>query len=187
MMKDYHIGTLDEEGRAALKVEGAQPDAISETFPEFLEPRRWKKAVLHSKKSVSWDTRIFSFKLDHDEQTLGLPIGQHLLVRLKHPTTGEMVIRSYTPISPTEKKGFMDVLVKVYFDTKERKGGKMSQAIDALSVGETVEFKGPVGRFEYLGAGRCTINDKRRQIKTFILVSGGSGITPIYQVRRILR
>lgn len=184
MMADYHIGSLDEEGRAALCCEEVQPDPTAEPSPVFLGARSWKKATLHTKETVSWDTRIFSYKLEHDEQTLGLPTGQHLMIRLRDPVTREAIIRSYTPISESSKKGYMDVLVKVYFDTKERKGGKMSQAMDALPIGHFVEFKGPIGKFEYFGRGRCAVNGKERNVKQFLMVCGGSGITPIYQVFR---
>ncbi|KAK5118752.1 hypothetical protein LTR85_007958 [Meristemomyces frigidus] len=184
MMKDYHIGSLDEDARAALCGEDVQPDPSATPSPVFLEPRSWKKATLHSKSSVSWDTRVFTYKLEHDEQTLGLPTGQHLMIRLRDPVTREAIIRSYTPTSEASKKGYMEVLIKVYFDTKERKGGKMSQAMEALPIGHFVDFKGPIGKFNYLGRGRCTVNGKERNVKKFLMICGGSGITPIYQVFR---
>ncbi|EMC96478.1 hypothetical protein BAUCODRAFT_70791 [Baudoinia panamericana UAMH 10762] len=184
MMKDYHIGSLSEEGKAALAGGEVQPDPSAEPSATFLDSRTWKKATLHTKSTVSWDTRIFTFKLEHDEQTLGLPTGQHLMIRLRDPVTREAIIRSYTPISETSKAGFMDVLVKIYFDTKERKGGKMSQAMDALPIGHFVDFKGPIGKFEYLGGGKCSVSGMERNVKTFLMICGGSGITPIYQVFR---
>ena len=184
MLKDYHIGSLDEDGKAALTGGEESNDADLQTAETFLHPRTWKKAILHSKTTVSWDTRLFTFKLDHDEQTLGLPVGLHLMIRLKDPVTRESIIRSYTPTSEVSKKGFMEVLVKVYFDTKERKGGKMSQALDAIPIGHFVEFKGPIGKFEYKGNGLCTVSGAERNVEKFIMVSGGSGITPIYQVLR---
>jgi nitrate reductase (NAD(P)H) len=171
MMKDYHIGTLSPKDRLALSEGDAQPET-TETPPTFLSPRHWKRSSLASKKSVSWDTRIFRFKLESDSQTLGLPTGQHMMIRLRDPVTREMIIRSYTPISETSEPGFVDVLVKIYFDTPGRKGGKMSQAIDQLPVGHPIEFKGPIGKFEYKGAGLCTVNGVER------------GVTPIYQVYR---
>lgn len=183
MMPEYHIGTLDDEARAALSGDTVQSDTIS-TAPIFLDPRAWKKAVLHSKKTVSWDTRVFTFKLEHDDQILGLPTGQHLMIRLRDPATREAIIRSYTPISETAKKGYMDVLVKIYFDTKERKGGKMSSGLESLPIGHHVDFKGPIGKFEYLGKGTTSINAVSRLVKVFYMIAGGSGITPIYQVLR---
>ena len=185
MMKDYHIGSLDAGGKAALAGEEMPPaDPNAEPSATFLQPRAWKKAILVSKIAVSWDTKVFTFKLDHDEQTLGLPIGQHLMIRLRDPATRETIVRSYTPISETTKAGTMEILVKIYYDTKQRKGGKMSQAIDALPIGHFADFKGPIGKFEYLGEGRGAVSGVERQIKTFIMISGGSGITPIYQVTR---
>ncbi|KAK5700917.1 hypothetical protein LTR97_005435 [Elasticomyces elasticus] len=186
MMRDYHIGSLDEEGRAALSTNDVQPDGQAEPSAVFLESRSWKKGTLHAKTTNSWDTKTFSFKLEHEGQTLGLPTGQHLMIRLRDPVTREAIIRSYTPVSETSKLGFMDVLVKIYFDTKERKGGKMSQAMDQLPLGHFVDFKGPIGKFEYRGRGICTVNGREKKVKTFLMICGGSGITPIYQVFRAI-
>lgn len=184
MMPTYHVGSLDEEGRAALNGEEVQPDPDATPSPTFLEPRIWKKGILHSKSNVSWDTRVFTFKLEHDEQKLGLPTGQHLMIRLRDPVTREAIIRSYTPISEQSKPGYMDVLVKVYFKSGKQAGGKMSCALDSLPIGHFVDFKGPIGKFQYLGNGRCAVNGSERMIQHFIMICGGSGITPIYQVLR---
>ncbi|KAF2762165.1 hypothetical protein EJ05DRAFT_199535 [Pseudovirgaria hyperparasitica] len=184
MMPDYHIGSLDKASRKVLSEGEVQAPESSEPRATFLTSRSWSKAILSKKTTVSWDTRIFTFKLDHDEQGLGLPTGQHLMIRLRDPVTREAIIRSYTPISETTSKGYMDVLVKVYFDTKEKAGGKMTKAMDALPIGHFVDFKGPIGKFEYLGRGECAVNNAKRHIKKFIMISGGSGITPIYQIFR---
>ena len=182
-MPTYHIGKLVPEALAALSA-GETTETPAEPRPIFLSNKAWSKAKLHSKQIISWDTRIFTFKLEHDDQALGLPIGQHLMIKLKEPATREAIIRSYTPISETSKKGYLDVLVKVYFDTQEQEGGKMTKALESLPLNHLIEFKGPTGKFEYLGRGRCSINGAERKVKTFIMISGGSGITPIYQVLR---
>jgi len=183
MMIDYHIGSLCEASRRILS-EGVPTVESSEPRPVFLDTRAWTKALLHSKESVSWDTRIFRFKLEHEEQSLGLPTGQHLMIRLKDPVTRESIIRSYTPISETNEKGFCDVLVKVYHDTEERAGGKMTKALDSIPTGHFIECKGPIGKFEYQGRGRCAINGKPKTVKRLFMICGGSGITPIFQVLR---
>jgi nitrate reductase (NAD(P)H) len=186
MMPDYHIGSLDEAARTALTQAETdiETDPSSEPSETFLHSKTWKKAVLHGKKIVSWDTRIFTFKLEHAEQRLGLPVGQHLMVRLRDPVTRETIIRSYTPISEINDRGFMDMLVKVYFANPGGKGGKMSQAMDALPIGHFIEMKGPIGKFEYIGNGQCLIQGKEKSVKSFVMICGGSGITPIYQVFR---
>jgi nitrate reductase (NAD(P)H) len=183
MMPDYHIGSLDEASRKIL-AEGEPVQESNEPRPVFLDSRTWNKALLQSKIPVSWDTRVFTFKLDHDEQALGLPTGQHLMIRLRDPVTREAIIRSYTPISQTTKKGTVDVLIKIYADSQERVGGKMTKALDAIPTGHWVDFKGPIGKFEYIGRGLCAVNGKERRVKKFYMVCGGSGITPIYQVLR---
>jgi nitrate reductase (NAD(P)H) len=150
----------------------------------FLQSKSWTKATLTSKKQISSDTRIFSFDLEHENQIIGLPVGQHLMMRLRDPVTRDAIIRSYTPISEPTDKGALRVLVKVYFDTKERTGGKMTKALDAIPIGHFVDFKGPIGKFEYLSRGNCTIGGKPRFVKRFIMICAGSGITPIFQVLR---
>ncbi|KAI9841522.1 MAG: hypothetical protein M1837_000623 [Sclerophora amabilis] len=184
MMPTYHIGTLDEASKKILSEPEAHADEPVKDREIFLNPRAWTKAVLTEKKIVSWDTRLFTFRLEHEEQILGLPIGQHLMVRLRDPVTREAIIRSYTPISEPSKRGYVELLVKVYFDTEVAKGGKMTKAMDALPIGHGVDFKGPIGKFEYLGRGRCSINGNVRTVKSFCMISGGSGVTPIFQVLR---
>lgn len=184
-MPGYHIGSLDEASKLVLSEGEVQESADSSICRStFLRPRSWTKAVLCEKKTVSWDTRIFIYKLEHEDQTLGLPIGQHLMVRLRDPVTRDAIIRSYTPISEITKKGYLELLIKVYFDTEEAKGGKMTKAMDSLPIGHFVDIKGPIGKFEYVGKGKCSINGTKKLVKSFVMICGGSGITPIYQVFR---
>ena len=184
MMPGYHIGTLDEASKIALS-EPQSETATNEPRETFLQPRAWTKAVLHSKKRISSDTIIFTFTLDHDAQTLGLPVGQHLMIRLRDPVTREAIIRPYTPISEITRKGFLDVLIKLYLDPDAmEKGGKMSKAMSALPIGHGVDFKGPIGKFTYLGKGRYLVNETERKVKRFAMICAGSGITPIFQVFR---
>ena len=183
MMPGYHIGTLDAESQIVLS---APPPETAAKVPRdtFLQPRSWTKATLHSKRSISSDTIIFTFSLEHPNQTLGLPVGQHLMIRLRDPAEREAIIRSYTPISEVTRRGFLDVLIKLYLDPDSAKGGRMSKAINALPIGHDVDFKGPIGKFTYLGRGLCSINGTERRVKKFAMICGGSGITPIFQVFR---
>jgi nitrate reductase (NAD(P)H) len=190
MMPQYHIGTLDNASIAALSSDDSAraPDASINAV--FLQPKSWVKATLSAKRTVSWDTRIFTFALASPEQSLGLPTGQHLMIRLRDPVTREAIIRSYTPISHESTKGHVDVLVKVYFPSSDGKsaGGKMSLALESIPVGHSIDFKGPIGKFEYLERGRCTVNGKERKVKSFVMICGGSGVTPVYQVfRRVMQ
>ncbi|EXJ53318.1 nitrate reductase [NADPH] [Cladophialophora psammophila CBS 110553] len=184
MMPKYHIGSLDEAAKTALTAGETETDQSANPPETFLNPKAWKKAILHGKRIVSWDTRVFTYKLEHPEQRLGLAVGQHLMVRLRDPATREAIIRSYTPISEINDQGFMEMLVKVYFANANNKGGKMSQAMDTLPIGHFIEMKGPIGKFEYVGNGKCLVSGNERLARSFVMICGGSGITPIYQVFR---
>lgn len=181
-MPAYHLGTLDGDLKFALKDNEGQGEKSNAQITTFLNPRSWKSAPLFAKKSISWDTWVFTFKLEHEDQLLGLPAGQHLLLRMFDPVTQKAIIRPYTPLPTSSKKGYMDILIKLYLDTGKRKGGKMSRALKTISIGHTVEFKGPIGRFEYLGRGSCSNNNIVHRFERFIMICAGSGITPIYQV-----
>ncbi|EPS36319.1 hypothetical protein H072_10187 [Dactylellina haptotyla CBS 200.50] len=184
MMSHYHIGTLSPAA-AKILAEGNTVE-IDETSPIFLNPKAWLKSTLIEKKVVSWDTRIFTFTLQHKEQIVGLPIGQHLMIRVKDQKTEETIIRSYTPISEGDIQGTIELLVKIYFatDVPQFPGGKMTMALDALSIGQDIEIKGPIGKLEYLGKGRVTVSGIERKVKSFCMICAGSGITPIFQVLR---
>lgn len=60
----------------------------------------------------------------------------------------------------------------------------MTTALDALPLGSVIECKGPTGRFEYLDRGRVLISGKERFVKSFVMICGGTGITPVFQVLR---
>jgi nitrate reductase (NAD(P)H) len=184
MMSDYHVGTLD---KASLEILQKEPDETPSSEPTeiFLKSKFWAKAKLCKKVMVSSDTRIFSFALEHGEQSFGLPTGQHVMLKAEDGSPAKTsIIRAYTPISQTDRKGMVDVLVKIYFGTPTMEGGKMTMALEKLSIGSSVEFKGPIGKFKYLGKGRVSINDNERSVKSFRMICGGSGITPIFQVLR---
>lgn len=106
------------------------------------------------------------------------------MMRLCEPVTREAIIRSYTPISEGTDRGTLDVLVKVYLDTADRPGGRMTKALNAVPTGKLVDFKSPVGKFEYKGKGVCEIGGQRRSVKNFIMICGGTEIAPIVQVLR---
>ncbi|KAJ6785971.1 hypothetical protein PWT90_09030 [Aphanocladium album] len=183
MMPKYHIGTLDKHSRSALAAKSGDADK-DVARPIFLQPKLWSKALLASKVDVSSDSKVFTFTLDHKEQMLGLPVGQHVLMRLRDPATREAIIRAYTPISYGDAKGTLDFVVKIYRPTSTQTGGKMTMALDSIPVGHFVDFKGPVGRFEYAGDGLCRISGKTRYVDRFIMICAGSGVTPILTVLR---
>lgn len=121
---------------------------------------------------------------------LGLPIGQH--IQLIATINEENVVRAYTPVSSDENKGYVDLVIKVYarnVHPKFPEGGKMSQYVDALKLGDKIAFRGPTGKLKYLGNGKFDIrrpNAAPVELKAeyINMIAGGTGMTPMLQLTR---
>ena len=151
--------------------------------PKALNPKQKVQVRLEEKQVLSHDTRLFRFSLPTKEHVLGLPVGGHFFVSAK--IDGEPVMRAYTPTSGDDEVGFFDLVVKVYFKGVHPKfpdGGKMSQHLESLSLGDCIDIKGPIGHFTYFGNGRIQIHKEERIVKEIGFICGGTGITPAYQV-----
>ncbi|XP_035257930.1 NADH-cytochrome b5 reductase 3 [Anguilla anguilla] len=144
---------------------------------------------LIDKEIVSHDTRKFRFALPSPDHVLGLPIGQHIYLSAK--VDGNLVVRPYTPVSSDDDKGFVDLVVKIYYknvNPKFPEGGKMSQYLEGLRIGDTIDFRGPSGLLIYEGNGKFAVKpDKKSEpvIKTAKhvgMIAGGTGITPMLQI-----
>ncbi|XP_076009603.1 NADH-cytochrome b5 reductase 3 [Genypterus blacodes] len=144
---------------------------------------------LIDKQIVSHDTRKFRFALPSFEHVLGLPIGQHIYLSSK--IDGKLVVRPYTPVSSDDDKGYVDLVVKVYFKDVHPKfpeGGKMSQYLESLKINETIDFRGPSGLLVYKGKGVFAIQAEKKApavtktAKHVGMIAGGTGITPMLQL-----
>ncbi|XP_050499874.1 NADH-cytochrome b5 reductase 3 isoform X1 [Diabrotica virgifera virgifera] len=159
------------------------------------DPQTKYQLPLIEKTIISHDTRNFRFGLPEKDMVLGLPIGQHIILSAK--INDELVIRSYTPVSSDDDQGYVDLVIKVYFKNVHPKfpdGGKMTQHLESLKIGDTIDVRGPAGRIEYLGHGKFTVKKLRKDppeeitVKKVNLIAGGVGITPILQlIRHILK
>lgn len=144
---------------------------------------------LLDKQIVSHDTRKFRFALPSPEHVLGLPIGQHIYLSAK--IDGKLVVRPYTPVSSDDDKGFVDLVVKIYFkdvNPKFPEGGKMSQYLESLRINDTIDFRGPSGLLVYKGQGVFAIQAEKKSpaetktAKHVGMIAGGTGITPMLQL-----
>lgn len=188
MLEDYYIGPLrGSSGPAAAAPAAATPQpaaapAAGGQAESFLS-KKSQPLPLIEKITVSHDTRIFRFGLPSPSMRLGLPTGTHMLLSAK--VDGKSVMRPYTPMTDDTTLGHVDLLVKVYFagvHPKFPQGGKMSQHLEAMKVGDTIDVKGPLGEFVYRGLGSFSWKGKPRECSKISLVAGGTGLTPCYQV-----
>lgn len=80
------------------------------------------------------------------------------------------VVRSYTPISSDEDRGFFDLMIKSY------PTGNISKFMGSMNIGEKMKVKGPKGAMVY------TPN----MVRHFGMIAGGTGITPMLQIIRAI-
>lgn len=161
-----------------------------------LDEKVYRDFKLIEREEVSHDVRRFRFALQHKNQLLGLPIGQHIKLCYIDPKTSEEVVRSYTPVSSDDERGYVDFIIKVYkpLPPKFPDGGKMSQFLDNLKLGESIKMRGPVGELEYMGMGNFTISkgfgskrtEQKHKASMIGLIAGGTGITPMLQIIRAI-
>lgn len=133
-----------------------------------LDSNEWKSFKFVRKERITPNTFTYRFELP-DNKPSGIVVSSCLLTKAMIPDEKgqpKMIIRPYTPTSPTDARGYLDLCVKVY------PNGKMSQHIDNLKVGDTLDMKGPILKYPY------TPNTKQH----IVLIAGGTGITPMMQM-----
>lgn len=157
----------------------------------LVNPNEKYALKLVEKVVLSHDTRLFRFALPSEEHCLGLPIGQHIYLSAR--INGSLVVRPYTPTSSDEDLGHMDLVVKIYpanTHPKFPEGGKMTQHLESLTIGDSIDVRGPSGLLVYQGRGLFDIKeDKKGDSKQFraakvSMIAGGTGITPMLQLIR---
>ncbi|KAH0492035.1 hypothetical protein TgHK011_007002 [Trichoderma gracile] len=203
MLRDYHIGRL-EHPTAPSTPPMPKSETLNDTSKPFLEPRVWKQVRLVHKRTISHDSRIFRLALPYENQPLGLPVGQHIYLRIKKVDKAsgkvQIVQRAYTPYSCNTQRGFIDLLIKVYFPSDKSlqgseafAGGQMTMLLESMAIERnldqvTLEVKGPIGQFTYVGNGqiRWKPNNGQRIVRKWAMVAGGSGITPIWSTLKAI-
>jgi len=180
MLEKYYIGDLDKSGAdaAAVKVEelvDAQGNKLA------LNPKHKVAFKLQNKIVLSRDSFLLDFALPSPTHVLGLPTGKHVFFSAK--INGETVVRRYTPISSNYDVGCVKFVIKAYRPCDRfPNGGKMSQHLDAMQLGDTLDFRGPVGEFEYDAKGKFAIEGEPAKATKYNMVAGGTGITPVMQI-----
>lgn len=154
-----------------------------------LDAAEFKPFKLIKKEKLSHDTTRFTFALQTTTTRLGLPIGQHISLKFID-ADGKGVQRSYTPTTGDETLGTVTFVIKVYKANVHPKfpaGGKMSQHLDSLNIGDTIDMRGPKGHLTYIKKGKFTVKLMRKPLQErsathFGMIAGGTGITPMLQV-----
>lgn len=138
-----------------------------------LDPNAYKKLRLVQKQDVSHDTKLFRFNFPegHSMSKAGLDVVSSL--RTRAVLSGKEVVRQYTPVSPRNVRGYVDLIIKSY----PAPGGLMSRHIHSLPIGGELEVLGPFLNFKY----------RENMKKRIGMIVGGTGLTPCLQlIREIL-
>ena len=213
MLKEYYIGELADEtaAKASTKTTGASTPPAADSMsprsasransafkdddsegavvgsPVALNPKKKIEFPLIEKEYITHNVLRLRFGLPTESHRFGLPVGKHVFVYAK--VDGETVMRAYTPTSSDVDLGYFELVIKVYRRNEHPnfpEGGKMSQHMDTLDVGDTLTVKGPVGHVEYLGGGRYKLDGEEKTTDAINLIAGGTGITPCYQVLKAI-
>jgi len=161
-----------------------------------LDPVNFTPLPLVKKESISHDVVRFTFGLPNGPTgKLGLPVGQHITLKFTETLADGSTKnhqRSYTPTTGDDTPGTVTFVIKVYkanVHPKFPEGGKMSQHLDSLQIGDTVDMRGPKGHMTYRKNGKFTVHpilkknpDVERSAKHFGMIAGGTGITPMLQI-----
>jgi len=83
-----------------------------------------------------------------------------------------------------------DLVIKIYYKNVHPRfpeGGKMSQYLESLQIGDTVNVRGPSGHLMYKHRGVFEIKESNRLPKIMTcnklgMIAGGTGITPMLQI-----
>ncbi|XP_002126207.2 NADH-cytochrome b5 reductase 3-like isoform X1 [Ciona intestinalis] len=163
-------------------------NAVKKTL---LDPEVKYALKLIAKERITHDTRKFVFALPSEKHILGLTVGKHIFLSAR--VDGKLVVRPYTPVTSDDDKGHMDLVIKVYFkDTHPKfpEGGKMSQYLEALPIGGTIDVRGPNGLIEYRTKSVFSVRYEKngfsyaKRAKEVAMIAGGTGITPMLQIIR---
>ena len=197
MLDAYYIGEYEPHAKVSSAPPSEQKQAIGSPLsasttsvsdedeqealaPPALNPKKKLTVPLIEREELTHNTRRLRFALPTPKHRLGLPVGKHLFVSGRWK--GEFVMRAYTPVTGDEPEalGFVDLVIKVYYPCERFPvGGKMSQLLDSLAIGDTIEMKGPLGEIVYEGNSEFAINEQPRIGRKLIMLAGGTGLTPV--------
>ncbi|WVQ83455.1 hypothetical protein IAT38_005596 [Cryptococcus sp. DSM 104549] len=170
------LGLLEKNAEAKIKSAEAQKDAVERASGSIsaLIKDSWVPFTIEKIEKYNHNTNIYHFNFgeEHKDKTSGGEVASVVLIRSPEgegelkDDKGKPIIRPYTPVSPPDQKGSLELMIKEY------PGGKITPWLAGLSPGAKVLFKGPLQKFKY----------EPNSFDRGLCVAGGSGITPMWQL-----
>lgn len=120
------------------------------------------RARLREKIVLTPHVRDFLIELE-DPATLDFKAGQFVLIKTKHPQTGELLSRAYSIASPPSENSVLRLNLEIV------PTGKLTPLMERWDAGTEIELQGPFGHFVVKSSP-----DK----KALLFVATGVGVAP---------
>ncbi|ELU40317.1 cytochrome-b5 reductase [Rhizoctonia solani AG-1 IA] len=130
-----------------------------------LDKDNFKEFAVKKVEPYNHNTANFTLELPAGEATL-LPVSGLVYLKASESDPNATIGRPYTPVSDPQKEGEVTFVIKRY-DT-----GKLTPYLHNLKPGDKVSVKGPIVKRPW----------KNNEFEEVVLIAGGSGITPMYQL-----
>lgn len=157
---------MSSTGGATYKLGAPTAAVVPAGTCQLDDDDKWISVPLMGRVRISPDTSVLSFGLPDKTKPLNLPTCACILARGGEDNEGKPVVRPYTPISTNVCAGKMDLIIKVYDK------GVMTQHMDKMKVGDSLEFK----HIKFNVKMQYPFNKSR-----IGMLVGGTGITPMIQ------
>jgi cytochrome-b5 reductase len=132
----------------------------------MLNPQEWHSFKVANVRTVTHDSFYISFQFP---QAVQMQVSSFVKMRADscRDAKGEYNIRPYTPI-----RAYSDAENCLTFCVKSYAQGNMSRHLASLQAGDSIEMQGPFLKFPY----------QANKTSNIVLLAGGTGITPMYQI-----
>ncbi|KAL6060642.1 NADH-cytochrome b5 reductase [Balamuthia mandrillaris] len=161
--------------KAERKLKGHNGPSAEECVPPeaALSLEHWTSLQVIQTEHISPDTKLLRFALPSSDKSLGLPEVSCVVVRapeshVAQSGRGPFKDRPYSPTSTHRDKGYFDLIVKTYEE------GKVSSYLYNVNEGDHVDLKARKCKFLY--------RPNNPAAKKLILIAGGTGIAPMFQI-----
>jgi cytochrome-b5 reductase len=133
-------------------------------------PDEFRAFELKKVEPYNHNTSKLTFKLPEGTASL-LPVAACVVITADDSASlkddkGNPIVRPYTPTSKSDHPGEVEFIIKKY-DT-----GKVTPHLHNMKVGDKINIKGPFAKHQW----------KSNEFEQTVLIAGGSGITPMYQI-----
>lgn len=148
--------------RSVVHADSGAPRQIFGSGPAFIS------LELESTQAVNHNTKRLRFKFPEPDAVSGLTLTSALLTYSWPKGSTLPVLRPYTPINSLDEPGALELLVKRY------PNGKQSTHLHSLQPGDSLRFVTRIQGYKW----------EPNKHSEIMLIAGGAGITPAYQLIR---